>query len=85
MGDVLNRRCDPEKIFEFWIDDFRSKKRQIRRKGKENLRVRAILNHAISKSRAELWQMRAKEFDVVGYHRKGDSGKVMVESNIQLS
>jgi hypothetical protein len=70
MGDVLNRRCDPKKIVEFWIEDFRCKKREIQRKEKENLRVRAILNNAIMKSRIELWEMRAKEL-YVG-QRKGD-------------
>jgi hypothetical protein len=60
MADV---RDGLEQIVELWVQEQRLKRREVRRKGKRNLRVTAILNNAIRKATIVLRGIRTKEYE----------------------
>jgi hypothetical protein len=57
---MANVRDDIECNAECWIQELRPKRKEVRRRGKANLRINAIRNNAVVKNRILLWKLREK-------------------------
>jgi hypothetical protein len=63
MADAQEVQLTKEQILEMWLEEYRLKRREVRREGKKkkkaNLRVCAIQNNSIRKSKVMLKGIRA--------------------------
>jgi hypothetical protein len=63
MADVRDGPYTAEQILELWVQEHKLKRREVRRKGKRNLRVTATLNNAIRKATIVLRGIRGMQYE----------------------